>query len=277
MMNTVGYVDELDCVDPLLGYSRKNSFVWYKKERKESCKIIVMGDSGSDNNRGNLECWASFLQKILGDNYYIGNGAIAGYNSAQNLLKLIRDVIPQKPDIVIHVGGSTDINDASRFRNYNLIGKWQKRMWDSFMDKGYSFPDSLDMRDIHSIQLGDRTDISDVEEFILNTSLMNAICNTVGIVFYSILEPMVSLEGYVIDTALKLFFLCCGNVECIFSEQGRFIRQVQSRSNHSYDIDVYPYFRGTTEMFYDPVHLTEKGNYKLAEAVADVILKRNLL
>ena len=105
-----------DIIDPLLGYSRSGDLEGYVihkhcDESKEFLKIMITGGSTTDDTFSNQRSWPSFLSEILNErkiSHIIYNVGIVGYNSSQELLKIIRDINILKPHIVI---SNSSIND----------------------------------------------------------------------------------------------------------------------------------------------------------------------
>ena len=114
----------IDINDYYFGYSRKyhentGGYTGFKKfSDKNSTKvrkrIVVLGGSTSDCGYNTaVTNWTEWLEIILresGCSVEVLAGGIQGYASSQELLKLIRDVLILRPDLVISFSG---INDAT--------------------------------------------------------------------------------------------------------------------------------------------------------------------
>lgn len=119
--STSVYVDELDMVDPLLGYTRNAGvcpgIVTYGKlNGTNDLVILVLGNSSSDDSTGNLISWPRYLREELSrkikQNVVVYNGAISGYHSGQEFMKLCRDGLDLNPTIVISFSGVTEVDGA---------------------------------------------------------------------------------------------------------------------------------------------------------------------
>lgn len=82
-------------------------------------KIVTMGGSTTDPYVYNFPCWSELLyEKFIerGMDVCVICGGCAAYKSAQELIKLIRDVIPLRPDIVLDYTGFNDSKAGGGFR-----------------------------------------------------------------------------------------------------------------------------------------------------------------
>ena len=117
-------------LDPQLGFARRNpeaSGKWEKQYywingfavygRKEAALkhpvILTLGGSTTDGIEFD-HSWPEELSKILvekGINGTVVNGGTGGYSTNQELLKLLRDGLEFKPDIIISYSGVNDRGD----------------------------------------------------------------------------------------------------------------------------------------------------------------------
>ena len=88
----------------------------------DNFKIAILGGSTSDSDLYWYRSWPEiFYEKYCRENISIFNGAMAGYNSAQELIKLMRDVVHLKPNLLIVLNGINDIASCGGNRR-NLFG-----------------------------------------------------------------------------------------------------------------------------------------------------------
>lgn len=204
------YTDEIDMVDPLLGYTRTGGIcpgivTYGKLNGKNDLAVLILGNSSSDSTFGNLNCWGHYLflelSKLCAErNVVIYNGAVSGYYSGQEFLKLCRDGVDLKPSIVISFSGVTEI--TTKAKGKKLLQKYQLRMWNSILGQPGIIPDSLHMRNMNKLSTGLEEMLSDEAAWIDNERKMYAICKEFGIKFIGCLQPMIAV-GCIVDTELK--------------------------------------------------------------------------
>ena len=124
-------------VDPLLGYSRteelqnslgfkiENGCTVLANSADTNYKVNILITGGSTSDLGiDSSNWPVELQKVLtkhGINARIYNGAVGGYNSGQEFLKLIRDGLNTKPVIHISYSGANDYDTQSYVCSYENL------------------------------------------------------------------------------------------------------------------------------------------------------------
>jgi hypothetical protein len=156
--------------------------------------------------------WSEELSRIMENKKICGTvfcGGTSGYKTSQDLLKLIRDVLEIKPDIVISYGGFNDfftithgyhlyhgypfqlhqqkknLSDAS-FILPNLIRYTRKKIM-----LAQSQSDKHEMYDDEYWYWGIKSEMSLHEYLIRNWKIMNEICKLHDIKFYGVLQPCV--------------------------------------------------------------------------------------
>ena len=231
-------IDELNhrlfkVLDPVLGYAADPFFVpngddaksgyFSPKERTANAKdgfvildgvtseppikIVILGESTTDPYLfgGN---WPWALHEILlkkNISHKIFNGAVSGYTSTQQLVKIIRDVLHmEKPDIVIAYNGLADTPEIDdTVPNHVGVHVYQKYLADTLSGNLREGRDPIYLPNLQYglnyfyvkyfarvpsfVQYG-VTNSDNLSTFITNTKAMNAICNVNGIKFYHFLS-----------------------------------------------------------------------------------------
>ena len=128
------------------GFS-KGPFVYYNGFNPDNRSILVLGGSTTDGYFQHVSdgyTWPYFLQKLINEkkiNYNVINGGTGGYNSDQELLKLIIDAknINSKIDYVISLNGINDIENYKHLNKKltNKIHYFDKKLIDMFNEKIY--------------------------------------------------------------------------------------------------------------------------------------------
>ena len=180
-------------LDPLLAYSRMDELPGFKLSRsagKNPLKIVCLGGSTSDWSFGNYTCWAEFYRRklenagIAADLY---NGAVAGYHSSLELLKLIRDVIPMKPDCILLLNGVNDGNQ-SPLAGHPMHHSYTQKVFDKF-----KCPENNSDLEINSavegVLYGPEDDTPPVEVYLRNMRMMYSLCKEFSIAFFPVFQP----------------------------------------------------------------------------------------
>lgn len=279
IMNVGGYTKPITAIDPLLCYCRSGDTVsQYDVIGDGKLKIAVYGGSTSENEKGGEKCWSSFLHDYLESQKIrctIYNGAVSGYSSGQELLKLLRDVLILKPDIVISFSGINDIDYGTHVKGHNFLNRFQKRMWENIIDMEGTIPDSMDMRNMRTLEYG----IEDCEnpDYVIwmnNERMMYAICKEFKIDFIGCLEPMIA-RGYEIEADLMELIENNGIKESLFKNQNMFVDHLKERiGKYPYIVDMSDILSGCSDCYMDHVHCNEKGNRKIALKIGEMVQKK---
>lgn len=133
--------------DIILGWtSTATNYEGYKilsnvKDHETETRILILGGSTSDQfyDQNN---WPKQLYTRLKEgqyNFKIYNGAVAGYNSSQELLKLLRDIRIIRPHIVISYNGVNEVFRSTK-TNHPFISN---HVLDTLVNRpSYFFPNS---------------------------------------------------------------------------------------------------------------------------------------
>lgn len=105
-------------LDVMLGYtytlkqdSKCDGYFIYGNNRISDYKILILGGSNTETNRTPFPCWVEimFNNYLKEKNVTIFNGAISGYTSSQEVMKLLRDIDRIKPNLVLSYGGYNNL------------------------------------------------------------------------------------------------------------------------------------------------------------------------
>ena len=283
IMGIGGYTELLTSIDSLLTLNRgENGYVGFKKMGEfsnQTYNIVVLGNSTSDPSTGMLKSWPEFLFedfKRTDINVAIYNGAITGYSSTQEFLKLCRDVLDMSPDLVISYSGFNDIQGNSTMDGFPYLHKYGNKFFEFLKTNAILAPDSMYVRNINNVTHGIETSKDDYQIWIDNMRKMFVVCQEFGIKFKAYLQPMVECSD-----ALKT------------KEQAEIIQEYYQLTNSSYLIErekifcinVQKHIKGKTYIsdftgifknkynaFYDICHCTEYGNSIIAQHIYNDII-----
>jgi len=208
-------------IDPLLGYSfskdaiknidcdLSDNMILLKtrptaKDIKR-VKILITGGSTSDLTY-DVENWPVYLLKLLEEKNYAADiyvGAVTGYNSGQELMKLLSDGLLIKPDVHISYSGINDVLSASYVSPYeqNNYNKTVKNKNPLIMPNTYNA--FIPGRSV-DLNIVERNEADNVAFFLNNICLMNSVAERNHFVFIGILQPYNDFKC-VIGTLLDVF------------------------------------------------------------------------
>lgn len=200
-------------IDPLLGWDidkgdvRRNRHIYevdnliYFKNSKHDCptyNILITGGSTTDVTRIH-DNWPYYLNEIIQSQegcYRICHAAVGGYNSGQELLKLIRDGLIVKPDIHISYSGVNEIIPT-------YVSEYEQTVYDYLLDgtKKYHFlPNTRTwlFKNIVNRDFEITEETVSVEEIPFfwqkNMSIMDAIATENHYKFVGILQPAAGIS-----------------------------------------------------------------------------------
>ncbi len=216
---TSGHGDDFLAIDPFLGYAHgeqgsaisklsKNytwvdGFVIYAPNGKDLARpvILTLGGSTTDGVQYG-HSWPEHLARLMKVRNIPGtvvNGGTGGYSTNQELLKLVRDGLEFKPDLVISYSG---INDRGAYSSlpHPMVHSYQISFLQNLIGEGLSplLPSTVKL--IKTIApansnkgmdytLGIPTSNSLGEQYKKNIRLMNAISVACGSEFMAFIQP----------------------------------------------------------------------------------------
>lgn len=253
--------------DPFLGYSRKFEnacgFEVYGNPAARY-KIVALGGSTTDHFLMGIKSWAEQLQTLFKEDLVcVYNGGISGYDSSGEMLKLIRDVIPLRPDLVISYSGYNDAVLRKKKGDYPLCSYYLQTTVKQLFANG----------DVGLIpHFGVANDISASDLFVQNEKIMKAICDMLGISFIAILQETLFENAlgtsYCMSEWEKMVFDIVRYTE---DEESFYQEVVQKGCFSEWFIDGRDFLGESTNQFVDECHLTEEGNMRIAQKIYELI------
>ncbi len=297
-----GGTQTVSLLDPHLGYEREYDvlaklgdsylpgFVIYGDPASESAlRIVTLGGSTTDPTDPNN--WPERLHQLLADRgveSVVFNGGVSGFSSSQELFKLIRDVLPLAPDVVVTLDGVNDAGYVHAVPRHPMVHPYQERMlrelrgerspivmpnlfrawqrWRAARSPAYYR--------VSGVNYGPPGDQTDAEQWERNVRMMNACASADGARLICVLQPVLGIGDYspstreaeLFDDATRLF----GGQ--YLEKLNGFYESAKARSESlDYVYDFTELFAGETEMYRDARHPNADGYLKIAAAVAGLI------
>ena len=287
--------------DPHLGFARGTSeprvkelqqkYTWiegfaiYSKKAPADLDhpvILTLGGSTTDGARGD-NSWPEELSNLLAERRVsatVVNGGTSGYSTNQELIKLIRDGLEFKPDIVISFSG---VNDRGEYNElpYPMVHSYQRYLLE-FLSRSQYSPLAPNTVYLISKIVGGNPRRAEVtlgvpssktlgQQYERNLILMDAIARANGATFYGIIQP----NAYVGPSGEAR------TPRDLRKPQPReYVSQLQNLYRQIADLPVrHPFVHSFLSIFdgegfyrKDGIHATLKGNREIAKNVLDLIL-----
>lgn len=280
-----GYYADFDVADAMLAYNRYYGetlgFKIYGNIGDENgYRIMVLGGSTSDTDVGNNKSWPEQLYerlKVDYSNLILINGAMGGYASNLEFLKLIRDGLYYRPDMILTFDGFNDINFSCVCKNFPTLHPYGKKVLDKIEKKGDFGVDTLGLRSPSRLVYGiEQEDKADYEIYINNLRMIHAVADEFDMIHIGFLQPMILTGKTIIDErsiefvdALKREYKHILDGMCMFKKN---VAPWVERQGYMHDLTSI--FDNKSHMYYDICHATDEGNAVIAEHVETYVRER---
>lgn len=277
-----------DTYDAMLGYTRVGDdgipgfTVFQNAEDTSDCiTIATLGGSTTDPTTSNIKSWPEYLfNRIsqMGIPVRIYCGGISSYFSGQETLKLIKDVLPIMPDIVISYSGIND-NDFCQsgygVKKHPYFTSYHERFMKFALDmankEGY-FRGVPIHEGVNKLTLGIPNEKSAPEKWVDNERIIHAICQEFGISFYAFLQPCRDYGNY-INTGENGKKTYEENLQENIEKVTQWYKSAQEKiKDLDYITDLTSLFDGKKNIYYDYCHVFEKGNQLIASRILKSVL-----
>lgn len=242
------------------------------QKETETITVALLGGSTTDETIYPFPSWGSCLWEKCHGRVTILNAGVNGYNSSAELLKLIRDVIPFKPDMVIVYDG---FNDAWSFADQTYRFKM------TYLNEVFQFASEHlagdILGDVHRKKrcepsAGIRENKTAFEMWMENIALMHAAASVADIDFYAFLQPCLGSKKKRDKEEEEICRMYPGD-ESEMRQMAEFRHQADNmriESEYDYLSDLSAIFDQVGGVYMDICHVNEKGN----RIIADEIYKR---
>lgn len=259
-------------LDPLLGYSmpyeetQGRGLKIYGDMNKAERAIAILGGSTSDPCAYPWKSWGELLYEKgcdEGKNFAVIVGAVCGYSSSEELLKLIRDVLPLKPDIVVSYSG---VNDRSTVQPYS--NGYQRTIFKRMASQRQQ--GMYGLGDADNVSWGMVENTESWEKWIKNQKMMHLLAEEAGVRYLAFLQPtVISKRRGKKDE--EIYFYIEENEIIEKTQYYKNIRQLLDVGEMEYVVDASGWFDDEDGLFYDYCHVFEEGNQMIAEKIYQYI------
>lgn len=266
-------------IDTNLGQTYKckygiNGIEIYGNVCTDNYKIVVLGGSTTDGNLYPFPSWPKVMyDKINSSKVTVYNAGVSGYTSAQELIRLIRDVVLIKPDMIIVYDGYNDTSEINACPGKYFEFSYLKEALD-FARKHMSHDwDFIAGDDGEEEQDETIPVIGNFENWLMNIEMMHAISTDRKMKFYSFMQPMLSSKRNLTKEEKGILFEVeqfqrLKNTSLMGMEFRNKIGDVEK--THDYIYDLSHIFDDVQDVYMDICHVRAGAN----EIIAEEILKR---
>ena len=267
-----------------LGYRFRHGFAVLGDRRDaRAIRIVALGGSTTEVSAGN---WPKTLFEECrkrGIAVVIFNGGVASYSSGQELLKLIRDGLRLRPDVVVSYGGVND-RGCGTCGGSPLHHPMHGRVFNSLLHGKASvlLPNLISVlrqavgtASIDGIEWGLPQDTTCAQQWLRNVRMMKAVSREFGARYVAFLQPVFGVGTYRPSENEKRNVVPTekirDDVECFFDETRR------SAVGSDSIVDLADVFAGRNGLYRDFCHVNEEGNRLVGRAVFRELESRGLL
>lgn len=271
-------------LDINLGYTYKGNGKYpgiavYGEEKPNDFKIAVLGGSTTDDVYDKRN-WARILyEKWPGRGVTVYNGGTCGYTSTQELIKLERDILPLKPDLIIVYDG---FNDLCEDPSHPFAIPYLKKVFE-FVSKNMEGENNghvgNDM-DISDVNIGLETGENYFENWLTKISCMHAVSQTKDIPFIAFAQPTrnnmrnsLGVDDWILSSSI--FW-----IQSFGKPSKNFRNEIENREiekKYDYIYNLTGVFDDRPDVYLDSCHLNEEGNVIIANKVLSTIAEKGII
>lgn len=278
-----GYIDKAcawgkltagNSLDPTMGYSSvaydENGVKIRGNIDSAGLKIGILGASLADETYFDRKIWTQFLYERMistGKDIIEILGASYGYTTSQCVLKLLRDVIPYKPDIVLdYCPLENDCFYGESLTAPYIVG-YQKKMMSLLNGR---LKDRFEEKMVRTFSFGVQCSKRTSDIILDNMRLKKAICDAYGIMYICVFPPSCVTKKVLSSKDMSLQWCWEKNgivAKKVYSE----IEKKMEESLLECVVDARDWVDGEEGAFYDQFHMYERGNQIVADKLADIL------
>jgi len=223
--------------------------------------IAILGGSTSDPSYNPWKSWGECLWEYHPEKWAVVVGAVVGYSSSDEVIKMFRDILPLKPNLIISYSGINDTVQRYPYMNSYQINFYNKlRALKPQVRWGGS--EGMDR-----ISYGLRKEMIQEDYWINNQRIMHSVATEFGIEYKVYFQPtLFSKNRGVIDEEVFSY----SETRNVLTNCEEFSQKVLKKVKElklDYIVDATHWLDGVDGVFYDFAHVSEQGNKMIAERV----------
>ncbi len=241
--------------------------VIYGQERKRNYKIVTLGGSTTDGGYAMLiKPWPLLLYEQLNcKEVTIYNAGVSGYVSGQELIRLVRDVLPLKPDMVLVYDGVNDSGGNVVFPEEPYAFSYARTVYE-FAARHIEDESLRKENGTFLVNYGVKSKEGRFGNWLSNMESMQAVCAAKKITFYGFMQPTLLSKGNCNEAEERLV----EELEGDYSYMAGFRKMMKTfaiEESHPYIYDLSHIFDEVYDVYFDSCHVYEKGNQIIASEI----------
>lgn len=271
--------------------------VYGESDDEDVLRIIALGGSTTDPVPG--YDWPRSLFELLeakGVRVQVFNGGVSGYSSNQELLKLIRDVMPLDPDLVVSLSGINDLGFLHSVKGHPMVHPYQRKIMLHLVEASSEPPivlpnTVLALRHVMSsrresakgVNWGPVVRTEPVDQWLRNVRMMGSIAEEFEFNYLCFLQPIMGIGEYALSEKEKEMLeeaidRYAWRKKNYLEAVGTFYAGASEGMNRlSYCVDLSDAFAGSSGLYRDARHQNVRGVRALADAILDEIEARGFV
>lgn len=252
------------------GTSKYPGFTIYGNDCPNDFKIVTLGGSTTDGALYPFKSWPEILYEKWSDrDVTVFNGGVVGYNSGQELFKLIRDVLDLKPDMIIEYGSFNEVweNDCEPYAFSHVKGVFEYA--NKHLNNDFFFQAFTD----EPICTGIRKNRTKASIWLRNIKMMHELSVLSEVQFYAFIQPDIFTKMHKNAYEKGIWMNDFDHIKEVRLDFIRYVREKHVVQTYDYIYDLTSLFDDQFDVYMDIAHVNEKGNYIIAGAIAEITEK----
>lgn len=252
--------------------------------------IVALGGSTTAPSKHD---WPAVLSDMLESDdrpAHVLNGGVPGYSTSQELLKLLRDVLPMKPDVVLALNGINDAGFIHCIPSHPLLHRYQETLMAQLVQQDQGallLPNARragrmllhgDAWRLKGVSMGPPVTGTAAEQYVANIRACHALCREFDIEYISVLQPVMGIGTYAMSESEQPMYEELKDRPGYLQSLDEFYTHViRETEKLPWVINATDLFQDTTNVYRDGRHQNEKGVRLIAQLFHDLLKQRTVI
>lgn len=223
-------------------------------------KIAILGASTTAPVFYPWKSWGEFFWEYNKEEWAVIIGAAPAYNSSQEIIKLLRDIIVLQPDLIISYSGMCD---SSFMEGY--ADRYTRYLYDEL--KKMKLKNRVgEPKTDYSVCYGVKDDCDNAEKWVNNQKIMHAIAKEFDIEYRAFFHAALYTK-FRHEKDEEVYYYCNAYSMKKKMEYTKRVKDILAGQNLDFIEDATMWLDDYDGLFFDHFHLHEEGNRRVAEKV----------